>query len=423
MRVRDLHPNLRLRLGVAFVQRLLDSMVMTYMAVYLAARYGIGAAGLLVMVVMLLSAAAGFVGGHLSDTRGRRVILMAGEACVAVMFAAMAIASSAQLAPLVFAAYAVNKVGAGIAMPANDAMIVDVTTPENRETAYTLNYWTINLALSIGALLGGFLYAQHFTLLLAICAGGMCTVFVTTVVWLRETATPAPAASNSRTSLAAVFSGYLPLLSHVAFRRLVVAATVTMTVEFQLVNYIAVRLADHLGVQTLVRVGSWHLDVDGVKMLGILRAENTALVVACTFALAYLLRRLPRGVRLYGGVALFFGGYMALPVVPVAWVLGLAMLAITLGELMSVPLRQVMLADLLPATDRARYMAVYALNIRAALVVASLCISVGWLVGPWVMALLYGVLGLIAVRQYWAVSNPEPAARASRAPAAGAVSS
>ncbi|MEV1205283.1 hypothetical protein, partial [Microbispora rosea] len=39
-----LHPNLRVRIAVGFLQRLLDSMVMSFMAIYLAFEYGVAVA-------------------------------------------------------------------------------------------------------------------------------------------------------------------------------------------------------------------------------------------------------------------------------------------------------------------------------------------------------------------------------------------
>ncbi|MEV5741090.1 MFS transporter [Microbispora rosea] len=420
-----LHPNLRVRIAVGFLQRLLDSMVMSFMAIYLAFEYGVAVAGVLVVTVMVLGVVGTLAGGHMSDARGRRRTLLLGETGVCVTFALMAVADSpAWHSPaLVYCGYLVNKFAASFAMPANDAMILDVTTPESRKLVYTINYWSINLALAFGALLGGFLYNGHFTLLLTLAAAGTVAIAAATYFLIAETKPEETeqglgetgAAAGPRGSILRDFAnGYRLVLQDRAFGRLLVAATLFMSIELQLINYIGVRLARDLPAQNLLSIGSWSIRVDGVEMLGILRAENTVLVVALALVAHLVLRRVPDRVRMYAGAGLFTAGYMVLAVSDTGWVLLVAALVLTVGELMDVPVRQALLADMVPAASRTRYMAVYNLNIRVALVVASLCITVGSVLPPWGMAALYGVFGLVIIWQYHAILTPS-AARAELA--------
>ncbi|GLX08365.1 MFS transporter [Microbispora sp. NBRC 16548] len=423
MNLAALHPNLRVRIAVGFLQRLLDSMVMSFMAIYLAFEYGVAVAGVLVVTVMVLGVVGTLAGGHMSDARGRRRTLLLGETGVCLTFALMAVAdSSAWHSPaIVYCGYLVNKFAASFAMPANDAMILDVTTPESRKLVYTINYWSINLALAFGALLGGFLYNGHFTLLLTLAAAGTVAIAAATYFLIAETKpeeaeqAETGAAAEPRGSILRDFAnGYRLVLQDRAFGRLLVAATLFMSIELQLINYIGVRLARDLPAQDLLSIGSWSVRVDGVEMLGILRAENTVLVVALALVAHVVLRRVPDRVRMYAGAGLFTAGYMVLAISDTGWLLLVAALVLTVGELMDVPVRQALLADMVPAASRTRYMAVYNLNIRVALVVASLCITIGSVLPPWGMAALYGVFGLVIIWQYHAILTPS-AARAELA--------
>ena len=67
MGLRALHPNVRLRIAVGFVLRLVDSMVTVVMAVYLATRFGALVAGALMVAVMALSVVGALHGGHRDD--------------------------------------------------------------------------------------------------------------------------------------------------------------------------------------------------------------------------------------------------------------------------------------------------------------------------------------------------------------------
>jgi DHA1 family multidrug resistance protein B-like MFS transporter len=81
-------------------------------------------------------------------------------------------------------------------------------------------------------------------------------------------------------------------------------------------------------------------------------------------------------------------------------VLLLACLVLTLGELLNVPVKQSILAELVPEQGRTRYMATYNLNIRVAQSLAALTISLGALVSSWGIAALYVLMGAVIIVQY-----------------------
>lgn len=401
MNVFALERNLRARIAVGFVNRLLDTMITTFMAVYLAAAYGIAAAGVLMFVVVALGVFGMFLGGHLSDTRGRRPTLLLAETTACVSFALMALGDSGNGGTLlVYAGYLLSKLASSVALPANDAMIIDVTTPENRTGVYTINYWATNLALACGGLLGGFLYNGHFTLLLLIAAVATGGVLLTTFLVITETRPAGAVSAEAAHPLRTFVVGYRTVARDRRFLEFVAAATLGLAIEFQLVNYIGVRLSTDLPPQNLFRVDRWTVHVDGVEMLGILRAENAILVVLLALFSHVLFKHLRDRMRLYVGIALFTFGYMVLAVSETGWVLLVAGVVFTVGELMNVPVKQALLANMVPRAARPRYMAVYNLNIRFSQMIASICITLGALVSPWGMAALYGVFGVVIILLY-----------------------
>jgi DHA1 family multidrug resistance protein B-like MFS transporter len=400
---RSLHPTLRVRVGVGFVNRLVDSMITSFMAIHLALAWGVAAAGGLLVVVTALGVVGMLVGGHVADHHGRRRTLLVAETGAAITFAVMAVADSPVLgsAALVYLGYLVNKFAASVALPANDAMIVDLTSPETRKNVYTINFWATNMALALGALLGAVLYSAHFTLVLAMAS--TAGVLVTTYFLIGETKPDTGAERERPRGAGAVLrefgDGYRLVLRDRVFLRLMVAGTLTFAVEFQLVNHIAVRLAAGFPAQSLLPV-PWAPVVDGVGMLGVLRAENTLIIVVLALFSAALFRGMSDRTGLYLGTALFVGGYAVLAVSSTGWLLVVAGAVFTVGELMSVPVKQALLAGLVPDHSRTRYMAVYNLNIRVAQALAAGCITLGAVLPAWAMAVLYLVLGAVIVQQY-----------------------
>jgi DHA1 family multidrug resistance protein B-like MFS transporter len=161
-------------------------------------------------------------------------------------------------------------------------------------------------------------------------------------------------------------------------------------------------------------------------MLGVLRTLNTVLVVVLALVVGRLLRRLRETVRMYAGIGLFIAGFMGMAVTGNAWGLIALSFTYTIGELMHVPVRQALMADLVHPEHRSKYMALYGLRTRAAGLTASLSVIVGSVVPPAGMALLFGVLGTgaalllrtpVRVRRERAAAQdavPTPSAAASR---------
>lgn len=400
MKLSELHPNLRLRIGVGFFQRFFDIMLVPLMVIHFSRLYGAATAGLMTLLVAAATVLCNLVGGHLSDVYGRRRVLMLGEIGSCLSFAGLALVNSPLLhsGPATYLLYLSATCMAGVALPANEAMIVDVSTPESRAAVYTVNYWVVNLAFMLGSLVGGFLYGGYFFQLLAAAAVTTAGIFLVTLLALSETAPP-EAAQNPRGVRPALL-GYLSVARDRVFLRLILAALLVWCVEVQISSYIAVRLGSGFTPQHLLSIGSHDVTVDGVNVLGILRAVNTLLIVACGLWVGKLLARYDEQLRLVAGVVLFTAGYVVWGVAGNAWVLILAAFVVTLGEIMSMPVNQALLADLVPAGARTKYMAAYGLHVRLGYLVGSLSVILGSFAPSWVMAALYVVFGAGAISLY-----------------------
>ncbi|MFE9255790.1 MFS transporter [Streptomyces sp. NPDC006879] len=401
MTFRDLHPNLRLRIGVGFVQRFFDIMLVPLMVIHFAGLYGAATAGVMTLCAALATISCNLVGGHLSDTYGRRPVLLAGEVGSALSYVGLALVAS----PLVggngiamYALYLCAGCFAGIALPANEAMIVDVSTPASRTAVYTINYWSINLAFMLGSLVGGFLYGGYFFQLLTAAALGTGLIFL--VTWFGITETAPPGTVESPRGVKSALTGYLSVVRDRVFLRLAVAALLIRSIEVQISSSIAVRLGNDFTPQRLLHIGSWEFTVDGVNMLGIMRAVNTLLVVCCALWVGKLFGKLDERRRLTYGIVVFTAGYLVWTVSGDAWTLIVATFVVTAGELMNAPVKQTLLANLVPSESRTKYMAAYGLQVRFGLLVGSLCVTLGSFVGVWTMAALFGAFGVAAIVLY-----------------------
>src|SRR4051794_16815860 len=109
-------------------------MVMPLMTIHLAAEFGVTAAGLMMIGVAVTEISGTLLGGHLSDLYGRRPLLISGELGMAAATGVMAVATTPMWdSPVaLYLGFLVSSFAASMALPANDAMIIDVTASEVR---------------------------------------------------------------------------------------------------------------------------------------------------------------------------------------------------------------------------------------------------------------------------------------------------
>jgi DHA1 family multidrug resistance protein B-like MFS transporter len=404
-----LHPVLRLRLAIAFIERTLTAMVIPVLAVYLAGTLGPGPAGLLIVASVVVAAAVGLSSGHFADTLGRRRALLVGSVAMTVAFGGMAVAASPLWSsPLaVFGCYLLQAAAGSFIQPVHDAVIIDVTVPEQRKVVYTINYWSFNLALAAGALLAGFLYGGHLVGLFA--GAALCSLGATLLTYrfLGETAPPraevaaGAVARGPAGMVGGVVRGYLMPLRDRRFMALFAAMTLVLGLEMQRTSgYIAVRVAQEVPEQSLLPVWGWLPHVTGIQLVGVLQAVNTVGVALLALVSERVLRRLDDRRRIVGGVGLFTAACAVLATNNTAWLLLVSVLVLTVGELLHIPVMQTVLADVIPERARAKYLAVFNLNVRGGMAIASLSLTAGAVLPAGGIAAAYGLLGLGAILLY-----------------------
>ena len=156
MRIRDIHPNLKLRLAMQFLGGLVTMAVIPFMAIYFAQKIGATQTGIILVLIVISGVIGGFIGGHISDKIGRRKIMIFAELGIMATFFFIALCNSPWFdLPYVTAAFFVlNMFAGGMFQPAAQAMIIDVTDSDSRKLVFTVSYWLGNLATAIGGIIG-----------------------------------------------------------------------------------------------------------------------------------------------------------------------------------------------------------------------------------------------------------------------------
>ncbi|MFP3440655.1 hypothetical protein R0K18_23220, partial [Pantoea sp. SIMBA_133] len=149
-----------------------------------------------------------------------------------------------------------------------------------------------------------------------------------------------------------------------------IAGVLILSMEFQLTNYIGIRLSEEMPTQQFLL---W--EFDGVQTMGFLRSENTIMVVI----LMLFVTRIPHSLKdksvLVWSCFFFTIGYGVLAYSNSLTLLFLMMAVLTIGEVFRVPVEQSYMAAIPPDDARSSYMAFGGLKCNLSMLVASVTVS------------------------------------------------
>ncbi|MFJ8511735.1 MFS transporter [Lysinibacillus xylanilyticus] len=411
MKLRDIHPNIKLRLVMQFLGGLISMAVIPFLAIYFTQNIGATKTGIILIIIVISGVIGGFIGGHISDKIGRKKIMIYAEIGILLSYLFIALCNSPWFnLPYISAAFfIINMFCGGMFQPAAQAMIIDVTNSESRKLVFTLSYWLGNLSTAIGGILGAFLFKNYlFELFIGISLISLLSVFMT-IFFITETYLPEPSSKTSSThkkefSLVEMFQTYSTVLKDKLFMFYILGAILIFTLEQSLSNYIGIRLDKDIPQQSASLFGIDFI-VDGTKMLGFLRTENTILVVLLSTVVLFLFKKCSEHWTLVTGMMIFSICFSVFASSNSVLVLFIAMFIGTIGELMFIPIKQAMIGELAPPNARSTYMAFNSLTMYGAMIISSLLIIIGEWIRPIYMSGLLLILGLTGTFLYYIITK------------------
>ncbi|WP_408010492.1 MDR family MFS transporter [Pseudalkalibacillus sp. A8] len=401
MRFRDFHKNIKIRIIETFMSRFVGSMIFPFMSIYLAVHFGAKMAGLLLLINVFIGIGINFIGGYFADQFGRKKIMLFAETLRFAAFFIMMICNSPWFfSPAVtFMMMTVNSICWGLAGPANSAMLIDVSTPQQRKLMYSITYWANNLSIAIGGILGAFLFKDYlFQLFLALTVVTGVVVYLV-AFFIDESYAPVSSVLKPKEHVKQLFSNYKKVLHDRLFVMYVIAGVLILSMEFQLTNYVGIRLSAEMPVQQFL---FW--EIDGVQMMGFLRSENTILVALMALFAAKLITPFRDKSILVGSCFIFTIGYGVIAYSNNILLLLIMMAVLTVGEVCRVPVEQSYMAAIPPDDARSSYMAFNGLQYNLAMLIVSITVTVGAILPSGIMAIVITAIGLTGTVIYYLIS-------------------
>ncbi|WP_412097990.1 MFS transporter [Halobacillus litoralis] len=385
---------MKIRMVTQFFSQFAHLMVMPFLTVYFARKVGESTTGLMLISLVFVGIAGGLLGGYFSDRWGRKKLMVYAEAGSAIAFLIIAIFNSPwfDMPYMTYAVFIFSMFFGGVLGPVSQAMVLDVTTEESRRYVFTLLYWVTNLSSALAGIIGAILFQQYlFELFIGISVVSLVSAVITQL-FISETHTKT-IPQQDVTQPVSMLKNYQVVFLDKLFLAFLLAGICILSLEEQLTNFIAIHLADTIESQPLIPWGGETIEVDGVHMLGILRSENTLIVVFATGLIAWAVKKLSDRLVLWVGLSIYTIGYACLTWLGQPWLLLVAMVAATVGELMYIPVRQSMLGKLAPDSARSSYLAVHQFIYYIAMLIGAVDIMLSSIVPAWVMGVKYVIVG------------------------------
>ncbi len=327
-----------------FVNLVGNSLVFPFMTIYLATRLhaSMTVVGLIMTLYGLSQVAAQLIGGVLSDTWGRRRVMVLSLSLGPAFTICVGLARSPMLliAALVFMGLTVP-----LFQPASMAMVGDLVPSSKLTQAYSLMRMASNAGIIIGPMIGGFLADRSFVAIFGLDALSMLlylALILRSIPDLYTTAAPDPSGVRPR--------GLLDVARDRSFVRFSLLWSLTGMVYAQLYQVVPAYL---------------HLDLhDPASTFGYLAAENAFLVLVLQWPITRLARRrAPAQLMAIG--TLFYGlGFLVLLLGRSVLLFAFGVFIITIGENVINPAASTWVAGRAPEELRGRYMGLFGLANR-----------------------------------------------------------
>lgn len=138
--------------------------------------FSAGEIGLIMMVMSLAMIPMNLIGGKLADHFNKKNIIVIFDFLSVVCFVLCGLVPLSTLTLLI---YFVGSIFQSMEGPSYDSLVADLTTPSERERAYSLNYLSMNLGLVLSPIIGGILFENHLNLAFIISG---CAILISTLL-------------------------------------------------------------------------------------------------------------------------------------------------------------------------------------------------------------------------------------------------
>jgi len=330
----------------AFIDGIGGTLLFPFFSLYITQKFNVGMteAGIVLGMFSLFGLIGSMIGGALTDKFGRKRLILFGLVFSALSTLVLGLVNRmAMLYPL----GVVIGLLSNIAGPAHNAMIADLL-PENKRTeGFGVLRVVANLAWIIGPTIGGLVASRSFFALFVIDAVVSCIVAAIFFKFIPETR-PEVAPEKHGETVMQTLADYRLVMRDYTFMAFMICGILMLVVYQQMYNTLSVYLRDVHNIDS--------------QRYGFLLTTSAIVVVLFQFSVTRWSRHRPPFVMMAIGTLFYAVGFSMFGFVSAYPLFALAIIIITIGEMIGMPTSQSLAANFAPEDMRGRYMAMFGLG-------------------------------------------------------------
>jgi MFS family permease len=352
------------RIWVLFYGRIISatgfSIVIPFLSIYLYSNLQVSMTdiGLIFLASSAIGAFGQIIGGEVCDRIGRRKVMFTAMGLRSIVFLGLGLVIAVGLGYYYIAVLIIASSFIGSLFdPASNAMVADVVEPSVRLEAYGLLRIGQNIGWTLGPLIGGLMAVFSYSSLFVLTAMTSATVAFIIMFMITESVKCPDRGDRFRPR----DLGHV--LANPLFSGFCITTAFVFLVMAQMSSVYSVFSENVVGLKTYE--------------IGYLYAINGLIVVFFQMPMARFLSHFRMTSTLMVGSAVYALGYFSVAFAQDFYFLGLSMVVISVGEIITSPSSMNLVANLSPEKERGRYMGVF-----------GLFTNFGWSMGPLVGGIL-----------------------------------
>ena len=326
-----------------FIDHVGGALIYPFLSLFITDKFGVGMTqvGQIFAIYAIFGVFGNIVGGAMTDRFGRKAMLIFGLVVSALTALMMGFVNDFNVFYIITAIVGLFSNAGG---PAQQAMVADLLPEKQRAEGFGMMRVVANLAMVIGPAIGGLLASRSYLYLFILDAIISTVTALFVIVVLPETK-PQTSKEHEKENFTKTLSGYRIVLKDRLFVVYILISMLLTIAYMQMNSTLSVFLRD---VHQVAPQG-----------YGYLLSLNAAMVVILQFWTTRRLKNYPPllmmalGTLLVGvGLAMF--GFTSLYAIFIV-----AMIILTIGEMIWAPVGQALVARFAPEDMRGRYMALF----------------------------------------------------------------
>jgi predicted MFS family arabinose efflux permease len=333
--------------GTLFIDSLGSTLLFPFFALYITQKFGVGMtqAGILLGMSSLFGLIGSILGGALADRFGRRKLILFGLIFSALSSLLFGLAWDIRM---MYGLVVIVGLLSRIAAPAQDAMMADILPESKRQEGFGITRVAYNYAWIFGTALGGLIAARSFMALFVVDAVLSLIVAAILFRFLPETKPKPRTETKQEETLLKTVTGYRVVLRDLGYLVFTLAGMMVLVVYQQQYSSLAVYLKDVHSISP--------------RVYGVMLAVAGLEVVLFQLWISRQTRKYPPFLMMVLGSLFFMAGFAMIGFVQQTGFFLVAVITITIGEMIMFPTNKALAVNFSPQDMRGRYMAIYDLG-------------------------------------------------------------